>query len=64
MGTYDSARHRHLENVIVFDSAKRRCPGLVAGDQIWSAHDHQYKSLGRHAGLGVQHAKPITTRLP
>jgi hypothetical protein len=31
--------------------------------QTWSAHDHQYKRLGRHAGVGVKHAKPIRTRL-
>jgi hypothetical protein len=28
-----------------------------------SPHDHQYKSFGRHAGVGVKHAKPIGTRL-
>ena len=43
------------------------CPGdtqpLHERLSTWSAHDHQYKSFGRHAGVGVQHAKPITTRL-
>jgi hypothetical protein len=32
--------------------------------QTRSALDHYHKWFGRHAGAGVQHAKPVTTRLP
>jgi hypothetical protein len=32
--------------------------------QARSALDHYYKGFGRDAGVGVQHAKPVTTRLP
>ena len=29
-----------------------------------SALDHQHEGFGLHAGVGVQHPKPVTTRLP
>jgi hypothetical protein len=35
-----------------------------AAHQPWSALDHYYKGFGRHSGVGVEHAKPVTTRLP
>jgi hypothetical protein len=31
-------------------------------NQARSALDHYHKGFGRHAGVGVQHAKPVTTR--
>jgi hypothetical protein len=32
--------------------------------QMRSALDDQHKGFRRHTGLGVHHAKPVTTRLP
>jgi hypothetical protein len=32
--------------------------------QTRSGFDHQYKGLGRSAGGGVKHAKPVATRRP
>src|SRR5512133_120459 len=42
----------------------RPCAGLMAGNQTWSVLDHQDKGVGPHAGVGVQHPKLVTTRLP
>ena len=60
--TYDAAKHRYLDNVIVF--ANSAVHGPLVDDQTRSALDHYDKRFGRHAGVGVQHAKPVTTRLP
>jgi hypothetical protein len=35
----------------------------MADDQTRSVLDHQHKEFGRHTGVGVQHAKLVTTRL-
>src|SRR5512133_1105445 len=35
-----------------------------AAHQARSVLDHYHKGFGRHAGVGVQHAKPETARLP
>jgi hypothetical protein len=37
---------------------------FVADEQTRSARDHQHKGFRRHTGVRVQHAKPVTTRLP
>ncbi len=34
----------------------------MADNLTWSALDHYNKGFGRHAGVWVQHAKPVTTR--
>ena len=36
----------------------------MADNLTWSALDHYNKGLGRHAGVWVQHAKPVTTGRP
>jgi hypothetical protein len=35
----------------------------MADDRTCSALDHQHKGFGRHTGVGVQHAKLVTTPL-
>ena len=36
----------------------------MADNMTRLAFDHQHKRFGRHAGVGVQQAKLVTTRLP
>jgi len=57
------ARHRYLYSVVVFARLKAvRSP--VADEQTQSAGDHKHRSFRRRTGVRVQHAKPVTTRLP
>ena len=55
--------HRYLDNVIVF-ARLEAVRGPVADNQARSALDHHHKGFGRHAGVGVQNAKSVKTRLP
>ena len=41
----------------------RRCLNADQ-DDCQSALDHNRRGFGGHAGVGVQHAKPVLTRLP
>jgi hypothetical protein len=41
-----------------------RCGDLTADDETQSTLDHQHKRFGCHAGVGVQYAKLVATRLP
>jgi len=39
-------------------------PRGLTPTQTMSASDHNRRGFGCHAGVGVQHAKPVSTRLP
>ena len=53
-----------LDNVVVFAMLAAVAWAFVADEQTRSAHDHQHKGFGRHTGVRIHHAKPVTTRLP